>query len=170
MLDTLIATGPHPSLGDHADTYGRLIGSWHGEYRDFSRSGQVATGSIEVHFAWVLQGLAVQDVWIAPSREQRALQDVTGERDTYGSTLRVFYPDTESWRVTWINPQKHVHMELTGRRVGDDIIQTGFFDGKPIKWQFTNITDDAFLWRAFSLEPDGVTWYEETRFTFVRVP
>jgi hypothetical protein len=27
---------------------------------------------MEVHFGWVLQGLAVQDTWIAPPRSQRA--------------------------------------------------------------------------------------------------
>ena len=31
FLDALVARGPHPSLGAHADTYGRLIGSWAGQ-------------------------------------------------------------------------------------------------------------------------------------------
>ena len=34
LAETLLAPAPHPSLGKHADTFGRIIGSWVGEYRD----------------------------------------------------------------------------------------------------------------------------------------
>jgi len=167
-LAGLFANGPHPSLGDHADTYGRLIGSWEGEYRDFDRNGQVTGGEIEVHFAWVLQGLAVQDLWIAPSSAQRQAGGVPGDRDTHGTTLRVFDPGIAGWRIVWLNPQKQVRVDLVGRRVGDDIVQTGFYEDAPIKWMFTDITADSFVWQGFSLEADGVSWFEQTRFTLRR--
>src|SRR4051812_8763384 len=46
-------------------------------------------GPAEAHFAWVLEGRAVQDVWIMPRRGQRS-----GPRplDTYGTTLRLWDP------------------------------------------------------------------------------
>jgi hypothetical protein len=169
LLDGLFASGPHPSLGEHAATYGRLIGSWAGEYRDFDRLGQVTSGEIEVHFAWVLQGLAVQDLWIAPSRAQRRAAGVPADRDTYGSTLRVFDAAIEAWRVVWHNPQKGVRVDLVGRRVGADVVQTGFYDNAPIKWLFTKITEQSFFWQAFSLEADGVSWFEQTQFRLRRV-
>jgi hypothetical protein len=167
-LDGLIASGPHPSLGLHADTYGRLIGSWQGEYRDYDRSGQVLSGLLEVHFVWVLQGLAVQDVWIAPTRAQRMGEVDLSQRNTYGTTLRVFDPEIEAWRVVWLNPQQRVRVDLVGRRVGDDIIQAGFYEDAPIKWIFTEITRESFFWQAFVLDTDGVSWFRQTEFRLRR--
>ena len=46
----LLAVEHHAELGDEAETYGRFIGSWHGEYRDASVDGQIRTGPMEVHF------------------------------------------------------------------------------------------------------------------------
>jgi hypothetical protein len=167
-LEGLFGDGPHASLGEHAETYGRLIGSWEGEYRDFDSSGAVEEGSIEVHFAWVLQGLAVQDVWIAPTRRQRAQERSSTSRDTYGTTIRVFSPELAAWHVVWLNPAKLVRTDLIGRRIGDDVVQTGYFENTPIKWLFTEITPEAFTWQAFALDSDGVTWFEQTRFAFRR--
>ena len=39
LFDALAALGPHPSLGVHAETYGRLIGSWAGEVHDHTPLG-----------------------------------------------------------------------------------------------------------------------------------
>lgn len=169
LLDGLFASGPHPSLGDHADTYGRLMGSWEGEYRDFEPDGQVHSGEIEVHFAWVLQGLAVQDVWIAPARAQRQAVDPPADRDTYGSTLRVFDPAIGGWRLVWLNPRTGVRVDLVGRRVGDDIVNIGVYEDAPIKWMFTEITEQSFVWQGFILQPDGISWFEQTQFRLRRV-
>ena len=68
FAQTLLAPGPHPSLGHHADTFGRLIGSWSGEYHDHQAGQPLETGSMEVHFGWVLQGRAVQDTWMPIAR------------------------------------------------------------------------------------------------------
>jgi len=47
MVTALQATGPHPSLGDQAKVFGRLIGTWDGEYTEFSNDGK-ATHSVSV--------------------------------------------------------------------------------------------------------------------------
>ena len=166
--DALLAPGPHPSLGAHAETYGRLIGSWAGGFEDRSADGQVARGRMEVHFAWVLDGRAVQDVWIAPPLAERRAGRDGGSRDTYGSTLRVFDPAIEAWRVTWLNPVRGARNELIGRRVGDDIVQTGWYRDAAIQWTFTRITRESFVWQGFELEADGTTWRLSTRFDLQR--
>jgi hypothetical protein len=159
----LLAAGPHPDLGDEAHTYGQFAGSWSGEYRDTSIDGTVRTGAMEVHFGWVLRGRAVQDVWIARTGE-------AGEdRRTYGTTLRVYDPELRAWRVTWNNPPRNGRQELIGRRVGDDIVQTGYFGDRPGKWVFTDITPDSFTWNGYSLDDDGVTWHLETEFKLRRL-
>jgi hypothetical protein len=168
LLDALFTSGPHPSLGKHAETYGRLIGSWAGEFNDRLPNGKQETGAMEVHFGWVLQGLAIQDVWIAPSRTARKA-GATASRDTYGTTLRIFQRDIEAWHVLWFNPVRNVRNELLGKRVGDDIVQLGLdANSAPTKWVFTNITPNSFVWQAHVLDADGVTWRLGTDFNFKR--
>jgi hypothetical protein len=150
----LLAAGPHPSLGAHADTYGRVIGRWTGEVENHVLA---ARASIDIHFAWVLDGRAVQDTWITPARADRK-PGALARLDWYGTTLRVFDPASQSWRVIWWNPVTQGRVELEGRRQGDDIVQLGTRQGQPIKWTFTDITAHAFTWRGYVLEFDGVTW------------
>lgn len=168
FLDALVAKGPHPSLGSHADTYGRLIGSWAGQYEDRSADGSLARGRMEVHFAWVLEGRAVQDLWIAPPIAERLAGRKSDSRDTYGSTLRVFDPSIEAWRVVWLNPVRVIRNDLIGRRIGDDIVQTGWYGDLAIKWMFSRVNPESFLWQAFELEPDGTTWKLVTEFNLTR--
>lgn len=159
----LLADGPHPDLGPEALTYGRFIGSWSGEYRDTSVDGTLRTGPMEMHAAWVLQGRAVQDLFIA--RNPNAAQD----RRTYGTTIRVYDAEIEGWRVTWINPPHNTRSELVGRRAGDDVVQTGYFGDRPAKWIFTDVTPESFTWRGYVLERDGVTWLLQTEFKLRRM-
>ena len=158
----LISADPHPDLGPQAETYGRFIGSWQGEYRDTSVDGTLRTGPMELHFAWVLCGRAVQDLWIART------QGPDADRRTYGTTIRVYDPDIDAWRVTWINPPHNTSSRLIGRRVGDDVVQTGYFGDRPAKWIFTDVKADSFTWRGYVLEDDGVSWRLQTEFRLRR--
>jgi hypothetical protein len=167
--EALFAAGPHPSLGAHADTYGRLIGSWAGEVRNHMAPGPPPTASIEVHFAWALDGRAVQDAWITPSRADRAAGR-TALIHWFGTTLRVFDATSESWRALWWDPESAIRIEIEGRRQGDDIVQLGQRGGRPIRWSFSRITGESFLWQGHILEPDGATWRLEVEVLLRRVP
>src|SRR5207249_3891479 len=69
------------------------------------RGLDVATDGLkgEVHAAWVLEGRAVQDVWIMPRRDDR---DAVPDRgmNMYGTTLRSWDPSIRAWRIAWTNP------------------------------------------------------------------
>jgi hypothetical protein len=163
---SLLAPGPHPSLGKHAETYGRFIGSWVGEYEDHMEDGRIESGSMEVHFFWVLEGLAVQDVWIAPKPRGNA----SHTRDTYGTTVRVFDPAAQLWRVVWLNPKKNVRYDLVGQQVGDEVIQLGVHGDRQTKWLFTQITASSFVWRGYVMDKDGESWRLHTEFRLRRAP
>src|SRR5262249_6494657 len=63
----LAATDRSPDIAESADVYGWLCGSWDLKilhYRAIDVSARGMTG--EVHAARVLEGRAVQDVWIMP--------------------------------------------------------------------------------------------------------
>jgi hypothetical protein len=167
FLETLAAKGPHPSLGAHADTYGRIIGSWIGEVRNHMVAGSVPSASIEAHFSWALDGRAIQDVWITPARRERGA-GVKASLDWYGTTLRVFDPKSESWRATWTDPVSQLRIELDGRRQGDDIVQIGTRQGSPIRWTFSQIRAESFLWQGHILDVDGATWRLEVDINFQR--
>jgi hypothetical protein len=47
--------------------------------------------------------------------------------------------------ITWIDPVKHANNRMTGRSIGDEIVQEYHADdGKRVQWLFTDITPDAF--------------------------
>jgi hypothetical protein len=170
FLKTLGSSGPHPALGAHADTYGRVIGNWAGEIHNHMVDEPAPVASIEVEFAWVLEGRAVQDVWITPARKDRASAEAPGSLNWYGTTLRVFDPKSESWRAVWVDPASQLRIELEGRRQGDDIVQVGTRGGWPIRWTFSDIRTNSFLWQGHILREDGATWRLEVEVSLRRKP
>ena len=167
FIETLVASGPHPSLGAHAETYGRVIGSFTGELRRYKEGKVVASASVEAHFGWVLEGRAVQDVWITPARADRGSSPGAGV-DWYGTTLRVFDPVANAWNAVWTDPVSQLRIELVGRRQGDDVVQLGTRGGRAIRWTFSDITARSFTWRGHVLGFDGVTWELEVEMKFER--
>ena len=163
----LAAPGRSPEIPEAADVYGWLVGSWDLDvyrYADADARGVKA----EAHFGWVLEGRAVQDVWIMPPRSQRAADP--GTRNMYGTTLRVWDASIQAWRITWINPARNHREEQIGRRIGNDIVQVGArANGTPTRWSFTEITPDSFHWLGEALNPDGKTWTLEGEFRAKRV-
>jgi len=165
----LAAPGRSPEIPEAADAYGWLIGSWELDVRHYvvDVSARHITG--EVHFARVLEGRAVQDVWIMPRLSERG-----GEPDKtynmYGTTLRVCDASIQAWRVTWINPVTGGRDELIGRWDGWDVVQLGTHaNGTPIRWIFTEITPDSFHWIGEALNPDGKRWKLEGDFSAKRM-
>jgi hypothetical protein len=173
LLDDTIDRGFHAALSapgraagiDAADDlYGWLIGSWDMDVLHYRVDLRQAPRRGEIHFGWVLEGRAVQDVWIMPPRGERHA-GLSPADSMYGTTLRVWDPALRAWRVTYLNPLTGQRDELTGRRVGDDLVQIGTHaDGTPIRWNFTDITRDSFRWTGVALAQDGVTWTLEGEF------
>jgi hypothetical protein len=154
----LAAERRSPEIPESADVYGWLIGSWELDVYDYQVEGAPRRSKGEVHFAWTLEGRAVQDVWIVPRRSERA-GDLSKTTNLYGLTLRVWDPSIQAWRVTWTNPVTGKRDQLVGRWSGKDVVQIGArSDGTPFRWIFTGITADSFRWIGESLEPDGATW------------
>jgi hypothetical protein len=167
FLQVLAAAGPHPSLGEEAATYGRVIGSWQGELRDHFSGATPKTQGVEAHFGWVLEGRAVQDVWITPRSE--STPPAPAALAWYGCTLRVYDPVAKLWRVTWTDPAAQQYIQLEGRRQGHDIVQLGMRAGRPIRWTFSEIEQERFRWQGHSLGDDGSSWRLEVDMQFRRL-
>lgn len=152
-------------IPEQADVYGWLCGSWDLvvlRYRGVDVSKQGLEG--EVHAARVLEGRAVQDVWIMPRRTDRTpTSDPT--RNMYGTTLRSWDPSIQAWRIAWTNPVRSHREDQIGNWRGKDIVQEGTrADGTKTRWTFTEITADSFHWRGEALYRDGATWTLEGEF------
>jgi hypothetical protein len=167
---TLAAPERSAEIPAASDVYGWLVGSWrldvlHYRGQDVSRDGLHG----EVHAGWVLEGRAVQDVWIMPERSARRAGQ-SGDNRMYGTTLRLWDPRIEAWRISWSNPEAHHYEQQIGRRSGADIVQLGTrVDGTPTRWRFTEMTPDSFHWLGEALQPDGSTWRLEGEFLARRV-
>ena len=153
--------------GDAVPTPGGLWIVHQEEQRD--DDGNVTHSTGEAHFARVLDGRAIQDVFINPQRADR-IPDSPKFANWYGTTFRCFDPAIRAWRVFWFNPDDGVRAELIGRRRGNDIVQDGHFpDGTPIRWTFSEVTPDSFRWRGERLEPHGKTWLLQVEFHARRI-
>jgi hypothetical protein len=165
----LAAAGRSSEIPESADAYGWLIGSWELDVRRYVVD--VATRHIkgEAHFGWVLEGRAVQDVWIMPRRSEHTA-NLDKILNMYGTTLRVWDPSSQAWRVCWIDPATGNRDQLIGRWSGKDVVQIGAHsDGTPIRWIFTEITPDSFHWIGEALNSDGIIWKIEGEFLGRRI-
>jgi hypothetical protein len=155
MIGVLGSPNPNPSLGEEAQTFDRLIGSWDADFGFPRKDGTVRHKKGELHFGWVMDGHAVQDLWIGyPTDEQK-------ER-TIGTTLRFFDTKLKQWRIVFINPQFNYLVTTQGGREGDRIVLRGLdSDGLPIRWTFNEITPQSFHWQGEKSHDGGKTWVLE---------
>jgi hypothetical protein len=161
----LAALSRSPEIPESADAYGWLVGSWELDVLNYWAMDVSAHGiKCEVHAGWVLEGRAVQDVWIMPRRSERTA-NLDKKLNMYGTTLRVWDPTIQAWRITWRNSAGDHHEEQIGRWSGKDVVQIGTRpDGTPTRWTFTEIAPNSFHWLGEALEPDGKAWKLEGEF------
>jgi uncharacterized protein len=158
VLDGLLASGPHPDLADQLRLFGQFVGDWDAEWTGYQADtdiGQTAKG--EIHFAWALDGRAIQDVWNFPARqEQRRGLPL----DEWGSTLRYFDARRQQWTICFATPVNAATLLMTARGVGEEIWAQGVnLKGQPLRWIFSQITPDSFHWRNLVSEDEGRTWH-----------
>jgi hypothetical protein len=157
FLEALRAKGALDAQAKRMTLYDSLLGDWNVDVVDYDADGSRRTNKGEWHFAWVLEGRAMQDVLIVPPRGSREGQPIQGNR--YGTTLRVYDPATDVWRITWINPVTGVTNTLTGRKQGEEIVQEGKdADGPLNRWIFSEVTAHSFRWRGEISTDEGKTW------------
>ena len=169
FLDALLAPGPAPALAEAARVYDWLSGSWDAIVVDYDRDGTRHESRGEWHFAWVLAGRAMQDVWISPPRAEQEMNGGAGERVRYGTSLRVFDAAAGTWRVAWFNPVNGAENHLVGRRIGDAVVQEGqLADGTRIRWSFVDVRPGSFTWRGELSTDGGRAWRVDAEFFCTR--
>jgi hypothetical protein len=142
----LVSDGPSPDLPAHARIFAPFVGSWDLVVSWFDDSGGLSRREEgEWHFAWVLEGRAIQDVWIVPPRTAPA-----AGRDLYeyGTSIRIYDPAIDAWRSTWIGPMHGAVRSFIARRIGEAVVLETTEGASPrMRWSFVDIAEDRFNWR-----------------------
>lgn len=153
MIEVLQASEPLPKLAEKLQLFGQFVGSWDARVVNYNPDGSTQTVEAEWHFGWVLEGRAIQDVWIAPKRSLRGAE-VNAPGD-YGATIRFYDPKIDAWRSTWVGPVKGKVIPFIARQMGDEIVLEGKLDARTeVKWIFSEIMNESFRWR-FMESTDG---------------
>jgi hypothetical protein len=153
MVSALKAMGPHSSLGDQAQVYGRLIGTWDVDYADISKDGTVTRHTGKLMVGWVMDGRAIQDLWIVDPSGSRQ------EREVY-TDLRYFDAKTKTWASTFIDPEHSSVARFTASAANDDriVLNTQDIGGENTRWSFNDIGPASFVFRDEVSHDGGKTW------------
>jgi hypothetical protein len=145
IAEILLSEGPHAGLSPQQQLFAPFIGSWDLEVCWYDGKAVLRKESGEWHFFWVLEGRAVQDVWIVPRREDRVGLKNLYE---YGTSIRFYDAQADIWRSTWIGPIRQVvHTFAVERADSELILSTVTEDRTEMRWVFYDILPDSFSWR-----------------------
>jgi hypothetical protein len=161
LIALLHADGPAPEHAEALKLYGQFIGDWETDIVAHAPDGVRHQGQGEIHFGWILEGRAVQDVWMIPRRHERRpdapVMPIAG--NWYGTTIRAYDPVIDAWRIWWIDPARGAYYQQIGRRQDADIVQEGTTEaGALSRWSFTEITPDSFHWKGEASFDNGASW------------
>jgi hypothetical protein len=151
-IDGLVTNGPSRRYANRLKLFGQFVGDWEiVSTRGRHPKGVRFNSGGEVHFGWVLGGMAVQDVWMTYSTKIRKAVPV-------GTTIRVYDPKINAWHCTWISVIRRTVRTLLGRKVGTEIVLESEERGNPERWIFSDITPISFRWHSEESHDNGKTW------------
>ena len=166
-LAGLGAMGPDPVVKDKLMLFGQFVGEWdiiEGKYLD--EAGQWVNQTGEVHWNWILDGKALQDVWMYHDRE-------SGRLSPAGTTLRFYDSKKGFWVSIWVSPLRSDVGVFHGRKEGEEIVlelqdySKEEAEGE-VRWIFSEITPQSFRWRGEESQDEGKTWILKQALSIVR--
>jgi hypothetical protein len=161
LIDALHDDGPLAGHTRELGLFGQFVGSWRLLWEGVDEAGQDISAHGELHFGWVLGGRAVQDTWIVPARGQ---PDAGRPPSAFhGTTVRFYDSNLGAWRSTWIEPVNGRVRRFIGRALGATIELISDEDEPQLRWTFSDITGDYFLWTGELSHDHGTTWRVEER-------
>jgi hypothetical protein len=153
----LAAAGPAADRADKMMLFGQFVGDWDVEFTVHYADGTRQAEKAEWHFGWILEGRAIQDVWIVPRRSERDKESTVPS--DYGTTIRFYDPAIDAWRVVYASPMHGDLLTFIARQVGGEIVLEGHDpDGSPMRWIFSEITKQSFRWRRVVSPDGGKSW------------
>jgi hypothetical protein len=90
-------------------------------------------------------------VWMLPRLQDRqpGIEQLAGAGNWYGTTLRIYDPSLDAWRILWSDPATNVFTQQIARARGRHIVQEGPDPrGGSMRWTFAEIEPSSFHWTA----------------------
>lgn len=166
MIEALGAAAPPDGAEGDAMLFARFVGEWD-VVVIYHLGGTKEIRRGEWLFGWILDGMAIQDVWRVPSRAESARSGAAVHG--YGTTVRFYDPAIAAWRSTWHGLVKGEVIPFIGRSAGPEIhLEDRRADPVVRRWAFSAIAADAFHWRNELSSDGGATWLLEQEMDAVR--
>lgn len=156
LIEALHTSGPSEEHTDKLMLFGQFVGSWDIAWSGTDADGNPAHANGELYFGWVLNGRAVQDIWIVPRRDEPVPSQTL--RRLCGTTVRFYDHALDAWRSTWINPGTGQVRRFIGRPVNGEIVLLSDEQDPWQRWWFTDITAESANWRGEVSHDQGGTW------------
>jgi len=165
-MDTkLFSKTLHSSIPKSKDTFGKFIGEWTLNLTIINLNGHKVRYKGEWHFYRILQGRAIQDIWIIP--------DLTSQGDNgfheYGTTIRTFNPRTNKWKAVWVGPVQNQLYVFDIEDNNDQIILTETNNPNlEMKWSFFDISKNSFQWKSEVKIKGHDQWFNNYHMELIR--
>lgn len=153
--EALVSNKPNQELVDKLNLFGQFVGDWDFEWVDGKETEKERHIKGEWLFSWILDGTAIQDVFICPSRSER----LTNKQPDaiFGTTLRIYNPQTEIWNVCFGFYGCMVTLEAQQENE-KIVVKMQHTDGFIKHWIFSDITANTFHWEDKMSLDNGITW------------
>ena len=151
FINALVASSKNEALPPEHDWYGQLIGEWDILWVENEGKEKERKVKGEWLFAHILEGMAIQDLFIVPSRTER---EINPQPDAeYGATIRIYNPTTNNWDLFYGCTGSAVRLEAI--KENGQIIQTELLQGK-LRWVFSSIEENNFKWERRVFNENGI--------------
>ena len=154
FCQVLTALNASPDIPPQDSWFAPLIGEWDFVWTDKQNCSECDICG-EWIFSWIIEGCAIQDVFICPSRSQR--NNNKSKDVTYGTTLRWYNAKEHCWEAVYA--EKESFSTLKAKKDKSDIVLTCTnCEGYEMKWIFSEIKPDSFYWRNIISNDSGESW------------
>lgn len=154
------AEGPNKAAPEETSQYAFIIGTWDCTTRFMNKKGDYDEGRATWTGFWILDGWAVQDVWVSKQPDGSQF---------HGTNIRSFNPKTKKWDNRWL-PQGTLQWKYyESEQRGDTMVMTGG-QGRDARGDFIDrntfydIGENGWKWRKDRSYDGGKTWIEGVGF------
>ena len=151
FASALVSQAVAPEHPNRMTRFGQLVGSWQVRGRRLEESTGEWTGR---DFIWIVS-------WVMGGRAIEDLEVVDGDDGplTIAIAVRVYDPAAGLVRVSYVSPANNQYANLVAQGWRDGIRQDGSQnDERPIRWNFSEITDDSYVFDGWVSDDEGSTW------------
>ena len=102
--------------------FDQLIGTWDVRYEYLDKKGNPKSNQGQVHYAWILVGKALQEIWSSNSDSKDLLP--------FGTMIDFYDLKHQRWTAVWIYPAEGMTMIMTGGKVNGSLVPARFSVGR----------------------------------------